>query len=144
MARHCTFSRDSVTDWRPVPPPTADRRIVVVALRQLSLDALSSIGYKTEMVEVRQTEEFSAWLHRLKDANAVARIVARIRRLEQGNPGDSKSVGQGLLEMRVDYGPGYRIYYLPRGTHIVILLCGGDKRTQQQDIKRARKLAESL
>jgi putative addiction module killer protein len=93
---------------------------------------------------VRQTEEFSAWLRRLNDANAVARIVARIRRLEQGNLRDSKSVGQGLLEMRIDYGPGYRIYCLPRGTHIVILLCGGDKRTQQQDLKRARKLAESL
>jgi len=93
---------------------------------------------------VRQAEEFSAWLRRLNDANAVARIVARIRRLEQGNLRDSKSVGQGLLEMRIDYGPGYRIYCLPRGTHIVILLCGGDKRTQQQDLKRARKLAESL
>lgn len=93
---------------------------------------------------MRQTEEFSAWLRRLNDANAVARIVARIRRLEQGNLRDSKSVGQGLLEMRIDYGPGYRIYCLPRGTHIVILLCGGDKRTQQQDLKRARKLAESL
>jgi putative addiction module killer protein len=96
------------------------------------------------MVEVRQTEEFSAWLRRLRDANALARIVARIRRMEKGNPGDSKSVGQGVLEMRIDYGPGYRIYYLPRGVQIVILLCGGDKRTQQQDIKRAQKLAETL
>jgi putative addiction module killer protein len=96
------------------------------------------------MLEVRQTEEFSAWLRRLRDANAVARIVARIRRMEKGNPGDSKSVGQGVLEMRIDYGPGYRIYYLPRGAQIVILLCGGDKRTQQQDIKRAQKLAETL
>jgi putative addiction module killer protein len=96
------------------------------------------------MVEVRQTEEFSAWLRRLRDANAVARIVARIRRMEKGNPGDSKSVGQGVLEMRINYGPGYRIYYLPRGAQIVILLCGGDKRTQQQDIKRAQKLAERL
>ena len=96
------------------------------------------------MVEVRQTEEFSAWLHRLRDANAAARIVGRIRRMEKGNPGDSKSVGLGVLEMRIDYGPGYRVYYLPRGTQIVILLCGGDKRTQRQDIKRAQKLAETL
>lgn len=96
------------------------------------------------MTEVRQTEEFSGWLRRLRDASAVARIVARIRRMEMGNPGDAKSVGQGVLEMRIDYGPGYRIYYMHRGAEIVILLCGGDKRTQQQDIKRAQKLAETL
>jgi putative addiction module killer protein len=96
------------------------------------------------MIEVRQTQEFSAWLHRLKDANAVARIVARMRRLEKGNPGDTKSVGKGVLEMRIDHGPGYRIYYLHRGAQIVILLCGGDKRTQQQDIERAQMLAESF
>jgi putative addiction module killer protein len=96
------------------------------------------------MVEVRQTREFSTWLRRLRDANAAARIVARIRRMEQGNPGDSKSVGGSILEMRVDYGPGYRIYYVHRGAQIVILLCGGDKGTQQQDIKQARSLADTV
>jgi putative addiction module killer protein len=96
------------------------------------------------MVEVRQTQEFSGWLRRLGDANAVARIVARIRRMEKGNPGDTKSVGKGIFEMRIAYGPGYRIYYLNRGAQIMILLCGGDKRTQQQDIKRAQILAETL
>ncbi len=96
------------------------------------------------MIEVRQTEQFSNWLHRLRDAGAVARIVGRIRRMEMGNPGDSRSVGHGILEMRVDHGPGYRIYYLHHGAEIVILLCGGDKRTQQQDIKRAQRLAEAL
>jgi len=96
------------------------------------------------MTEVRQTEEFSGWLHRLRDANAVVRIVGRIRRMEMGNPGDTKSVGQGILEMRIDYGPGYRIYYVHRRAQFVILLCGGDKRTQLQDIKRAQKLAETL
>ena len=96
------------------------------------------------MTEVRQTHEFSAWLRRLKDANAVARIVARMRRLEKGNSGDTKSVGKSLLEMRIDYGPGYRVYYMHRGVQIVILLCGGDKRTQQQDIKQAQMLAETL
>lgn len=96
------------------------------------------------MVEVRLTEEFSGWLHRLRDANAVARIVGRIRRIEMGNPGDTRGVGHGILEMRIDYGPGYRIYYVHRGTQIVILLCGGDKRTQPGDIKRALKLAETL
>jgi putative addiction module killer protein len=95
------------------------------------------------MIEVRQTQEFSVWLRRLKDANAAARIVARVRRLEKGNPGDSKSVGKGVLEMRIDYGPGYRIYFSHRGAQIVILLCGGDKRTQPKDIKRAQKLAET-
>ena len=96
------------------------------------------------MIEVRQTEEFSAWLHGLRDANAVARIVARIRRMEQGNPGDARSVGEGVMEMRISYGPGYRITYLQRGAQIVILLCGGDKRTQRRDIKRAQTLAETL
>ncbi len=96
------------------------------------------------MTEVRQTEQFSNWLRRLRDAGAVARIVGRIRRMEMGNPGDSRSVGHGILEMRVDHGSGYRIYYLHHGAEIVILLCGGDKRTQQQDIKRAQRLAEAL
>ena len=96
------------------------------------------------MVEVRQTKEFSAWMHRLRDADAVARIVARIRRMEQGNPGDTRSVGKGIMEMRIAYGPGYRIYYLHRGAQIVILLCGGDKRTQRQDIEHAQILAETL
>jgi len=96
------------------------------------------------MIEVRQTQEFSTWLHRLSDANAVARIVGRIRRMEKGNPGDTRSVGKGTLEMRIDYGPGYRIYYVHRGSQIVLLLCGGDKRTQTQDIKRAQTLAETL
>ena len=103
------------------------------------------MGYiSVVMIEVRQTREFSAWLHRLRDANAAARIVARIRRMEKGNPGDSKSVGGSILEMRVDHGPGYRIYYVHRGAQVVILLCGGDKRTQQQDIKRAQTLAETV
>lgn len=96
------------------------------------------------MIEVRQTREFSNWLRRLRDANAIARVVARIRRMEQGNPGDAKSVGKGVMEMRIDYGPGYRVYYAHAGTQIVLLLCGGDKRTQQKDIERAQNLAEEL
>jgi putative addiction module killer protein len=93
------------------------------------------------MIEVRQTNEFKTWLRRLNDQNAYARIVARIRRMEQGNPGDTKGVGAGVMEMRIDYGPGYRVYYTKRGNTIVILLCAGDKRTQTQDIKRAVDLA---
>jgi len=96
------------------------------------------------MPEVRQTRQFRTWLRRLKDSNAVARIVARIRRMEQGNFGDTRSVGGGVMELRVDYGPGYRIYYVNRGAEIVILLCGGDKRAQQQDIRRAHDLVRDL
>lgn len=96
------------------------------------------------MIEVRQTGEFRTWLHNLRDNKAVTRIAARIRRLEQGNPGDAKSLGSGLLEMRIDYGPGYRVYYVRRGSVIVVLLRGGDKRTQQRDIKRAQALAAEL
>jgi putative addiction module killer protein len=94
------------------------------------------------MIEVRQTAEFSGWLRRLKDGRAKARIAARIERMALGNRGDAKSVGKGVMEMRIAYGPGYRIYYVRRGAAIVILLCGGDKRTQRQDIKRAQELAE--
>jgi putative addiction module killer protein len=96
------------------------------------------------VIEVRQTDEFRTWLRNLRDDRAVARIASRIRRFEQGNPGDTKSLGSGLREMRIDYGPGYRVYYIRRGAVIVILLCGGDKRTQQTDIKRAQVLAAGL
>lgn len=96
------------------------------------------------MIEVRQTDEFRNWLRNLRDNKAAARIGSRLRRLEQGNPGDVKSLGSGLLEMRVDYGPGYRVYYVRRAAIIVVLLCGGDKRTQQRDIKRAQILAADL
>jgi putative addiction module killer protein len=92
------------------------------------------------MIEVRQTREFVGWLHHLRDANA----VARIRRMEMGNPGDTRSVGQGILENAHRLWAGYRIYYLRHGAQIVILLCGGNKRTQQKDILRAQKLAETL
>jgi len=95
-------------------------------------------------IEVRQTNEFRNWLQHLKDANAVARIVARIRRMELGNLGDSKSLGGGLMELRVDYGPGYRVYFVRRGASLVVLLRGGDKRRQRQDIERALELAEEV
>ncbi len=95
-------------------------------------------------VEVRQTVEFRRWLHRLGDGRAKARIASRIRRMESGNPGDTRSLGNALQEMRIDYGPGYRIYFFYRGKSLVILLAGGDKRTQAQDILRAKKLMEEL
>jgi putative addiction module killer protein len=96
------------------------------------------------VIEVRQTDAFREWLRNLRDDKAVARIILRMRRLEQGNPGDARSVGAGVVEMRIAYGPGYRVYYVQRGPIIVVLLCGGDKRTQARDIRRAKALAEEL
>ena len=96
------------------------------------------------MFEVRQTESFANWLEGLKDHRAIARIDIRIRRLSLGNMGDAKSLGEGLSEMRVDYGPGYRLYFTRRGERIVILLCGGDKKRQSADIARARLLLKEL
>lgn len=96
------------------------------------------------MLEVRQTDTFTSWLRALKDANAVARIAARIRRLELGNLGDVKPVGEGVSELRIDYGPGYRIYFIQQGNTVVILLCGGDKRTQNKDIRAAKRMAKEV
>ena len=96
------------------------------------------------MVEVRQTETFARWFIGLKDRNGRARIQARIDRLKIGNPGDVKPVGEGVSEMRIDYGPGYRIYYLQHGVELVILLAGGDKDSQDKDIATARELARAL
>jgi putative addiction module killer protein len=96
------------------------------------------------MIEVRQTEEYSEWFANLRDKQARARINARIRRLSLGNPGDVKPVGEGVSELRIDYGPGYRVYFLQRGREVVILLAGGDKRTQQKDIQTSLELARNL
>ncbi len=96
------------------------------------------------MTEIRQTETYSDWFARLKDRRAKARIDIQIRRLSLGNPGDVKPVGDGVSEMRIDYGPGYRVYYKQTGATIVMLLCGGDKDSQQSDIAQAKKLAAEL
>jgi putative addiction module killer protein len=96
------------------------------------------------MIEIRQTETYSGWFRRLKDLHAKARIDIRIRRLSLGNPGDVKPVGNGVSEMRIDYGPGYRVYYVERGAAIILLLCGGNKSTQAADIKEAKRLAAEL
>jgi putative addiction module killer protein len=96
------------------------------------------------MIEVRQTDEFAVWLARLRDSRAVARIASRIRRVALGNFGDVKSVGDGVGELRIDYGPGYRLYIARGGRDVVVLLCGGDKSTQDADIARAKALAEEL
>ena len=96
------------------------------------------------MIEVRKTETFAKWLDGLKDIRARARILVRIERLAAGNPGDVKPVGGGVSELRIDYGPGYRVYYKKHGRQVVILLAGGDKRTQSKEIKTALRLAENL
>ncbi len=95
------------------------------------------------MLEVLKSATFETWLTGLRDRQAQARINARIRRrLSLGNLGDVKPVGSGVSELRIDYGPGYRVYYAQRGKALVLILCGGDKRTQDADIKRAIKLAK--
>jgi putative addiction module killer protein len=94
--------------------------------------------------EVRKTDEFDYWLSALADQRAVAKIASRIERLGLGNAGDVKPVGEGISEMRLTYGPGYRIYYKQTGKTIVLILCGGDKSTQDSDIKRAKDIARQL
>ena len=93
------------------------------------------------MVEIFKSATFDRWFRKLRDPKAKARIQMRIRRLGIGNPGDVQPIGSGLSEMRIDYGPGYRVYYLKSGSVLVVLLCGGDKRTQQTDINKAMRLA---
>ena len=96
------------------------------------------------MIEIRKTEVYAKWLDGLRDVHARARILARVERLAAGNPGDVKPVGEGVSELRIDYGPGYRVYYKKHGREVVILLAGGDKRTQASDIKTALRLARNL
>ena len=94
------------------------------------------------MIVIEKTATFLNWLRDLRDIRAMARIQVRIDRLALGNPGDVKPVGEGVSELRVDYGPGYRIYFAQHGKVLIVLLCGGDKRTQNADIENAKKLAK--
>jgi putative addiction module killer protein len=96
------------------------------------------------MIEIRQTETYSQWFSSLRDRQAKARIAIRIRRLSMGNPGDVKPVGKGLSELRINYGPGYRIYFVQQDNTLIILLAGGDKQAQDRDIKTALDLAQDL
>ena len=95
------------------------------------------------MIEVRKTSEFENWLTNLRDRRAIARVVTRIARVEAGLMGDVKYF-DGIGELRIDYGPGYRIYFAKRGQTIILLLCGGDKRSQKRDIKRAVSMAQEV
>jgi putative addiction module killer protein len=96
------------------------------------------------MFEIRKTETYARWLDGLHDIHARARVQVRVERLAAGNPGDVRPVGEGVSEMRIDYGPGYRVYYTQRGREVVVLLAGGDKRTQITDIKTALRLVRNL
>jgi putative addiction module killer protein len=96
------------------------------------------------MIEIRKTENYVKWIDNLRDHQARARVLARIERLALGNPGDVKPVGEGVSELRIDFGPGYRVYFTKRGREIVILLAGGDKSTQPADIRIALRLARNL
>jgi putative addiction module killer protein len=96
------------------------------------------------MITIRTTRIFDSWFSALRDKQAARRIQIRIDRLSLGNPGDVEPVGSGASEMRIDYGPGYRVYFVARGKLLIILLCGGDKRTQAKDIKQALEMAAEL
>lgn len=96
------------------------------------------------MPVINRTDEFSIWLKNLRDIRARAKIISRIDRLELGNPGDVAPVGDGVSEMRIHYGPGYRVYFVRRGDELIILLCGGDKSSQSSDIAAAKQLAHQM
>jgi putative addiction module killer protein len=95
------------------------------------------------MKDIRKTDPYKKWFKKLKDSRAKARIFIRIERLAEGNPGDVKPIGEGCSEMRIDYGPGYRVYFKDTGNEIIILLCGGVKGSQQEDITNAKTIAEN-
>lgn len=114
------------------------------ARQQAGWQKMYPLGYNVPMIEIRQTETYADWFAKLRDRKARARIDVRIRRLSLGNPGDVRSVGEGVSELRIDYGPGYRVYFVQRGPALVILLAGGDKHTQDQDIQTALELAHNV
>ena len=103
-----------------------------------------SLKVTLTMIEIRKTENFAKWIDGLSDKRARARIFVRTERLATGNPGDVKTVGAGVSELRINYGPGYRVYYKKIGRSLVVLLTGGDKRNQNEDIKTAQRLAKNL
>ncbi len=113
--------------------------------RHPGIDPVTPIGDNSDLpFDVRQTTAFERWFRDLRDVRARAAVARRITRLRLGNFGDAKSLGKGLLELRIDTGPGYRVYLAVRAKHVVVLLAGGDKGSQTRDIERARKLAREL
>lgn len=110
----------------------------------MNIDKTPSVLYKGQVFQIRESMEFANWFEAMRDRRASAKIADRIRRAGDGNFGDVKHAGGGLSEMRIDYGPGYRVYFSQRGSELIILLCGGDKDTQGRDIKRAKQLKSEL
>lgn len=102
------------------------------------------MSYNAFVIEIRETTTCHDWLRALRDTQARARIAARTRRLAFGNPGDVRPVGEGVSELRIHYGPGYRVYFVQRGALLILLLCGGDKSTQDRDIEMAKRLAKEM
>lgn len=108
------------------------------------LDKSRNVLHIGQTYQLAETNEFTRWFGSLRDVRAVAKIADRLKRASNGNFGDHKSVKGGVFEMRIDYGPGYRVYFFRRGKELVILLCGGDKRTQDDDVARAKRLKEEI
>ena len=108
------------------------------------IDKSPVVLHKGQAFELAETSVFSEWLGSLRDRRAMAKVLDRLKRASNGNFGDCKSVKGGVSEMRIDYGPGYRVYFFQRGKELVILLCGGDKRTQDADIAQAKRLKEEI
>ncbi|WP_016916517.1 type II toxin-antitoxin system RelE/ParE family toxin [Vreelandella stevensii] len=106
-----------------------------------TVDTQRTANYSYQMIELIKTDVFDGWLRELRDMRARAKIEARVRRLSLGNPGDVKPVGKGVSELRIPYGPGYRVYFMNKGPVIVVLLCGGDKASQSHDIEQAKAIA---
>jgi putative addiction module killer protein len=138
-----------LTDWEEKSTPFVVAVETRTPARMAPRDWITALTYRIlyttpRVVEVRETWRFAKWLADLRDATAGARVAARIRRLALGNPGDVRPVGEGVSELRIDYGPGYRVYFVQRGSVVVVLLCGGDKRTQDRDIRIAKAMAADL
>jgi putative addiction module killer protein len=123
--------------------PTLGKWLFVGALQTI-VDNDTTVNYRIHMIEVRQTTRFATWLAGLRDERARARILKRLDRAKGGNLGDVGPVGEGLSEMRIFYGPGYRVYFLQRGSELIVLLCGGNKSTQPADIEEAKALAKEI
>lgn len=117
--------------------------IAVTSTFDRNLTGVSSVNYSSHMIEVRQTAEFEAWLKSLSDLHAAKRIAQRIVRLQAGLIGDVKFF-EGIGELRIDYGPGYRVYFVQRGAVLTVLLCGGDKSSQRRDIRKAIAMAKEV
>ena len=132
-----------------VPNPSRKRIRAAIECRERQLvearlASTATVAYKRHMIEIRQTLDFQAWRTGLRDLRARAAIARRILRIQAGNFGDVKYIGAGVSELRVDFGPGYRVYLHRRGNIVIVLLCGGDKSAQNADIRRAKALVAEL